>query len=146
MNSTIIEQRDIVETVSSFSELSTFASVLDTAEYSEILREEGPYTIFAPIDDAFFDLPVGTLEYLLRPQNRRILMCILKYHIIQGKIPAEDVANLKEIRTANGEMLRITSKYGKTMVDRATIMQSNIECSNGIIHIIDLLAVPKRWI
>jgi uncharacterized surface protein with fasciclin (FAS1) repeats len=146
MESAVITSKDIVDTIASCDNFGTFTAALKTAEMFDVLKRRGPYTVFVPTDEAFADLPLGTLDYLLKPANRGILARILGYHMVHGKITAEDIAGLDEIKTVNGEMLRITSKYGKVMVDCATVIMMDLECANGIIHVIDLVAVPKRWV
>ena len=146
MESVLLGQKDIAETVMLSDDFSIFAAALNTTDLFEALRVNGPYTVFAPTDEAFASLPVGTLEYLFKPENKTILACILRYHVVAGKIAAKEVARCNEIKALNGEVLSVASRYGRLTVDRATVTMENIECSNGIIHAIDLVAVPKRWL
>lgn len=145
MESLLVGQKDIADTVTFSGDFSIFAAALNATELFEILKAEGPYTVFAPCDEAFDSLPVGTLEYLFKPENKSVLACLVRYHVVPGRVAAEDAAGCCELKTLDGEMLSVTSRYGQIIVDRATIMQENIECSNGIIHAIDMVAVPKRW-
>ena len=146
MQSVLASQKDIVETVTLSDEFSIFAEALSAADLLETLKDQGPYTVFAPSDEVFSNLPVGTLDYLFKPENKRILTCMLRYHIVSGKITAEEIARFRELKALNGEVLTIAARYGTVMVDRGTITVENIECSNGLIHVIDQVAVPKRWL
>ncbi len=146
MESLLVGKKDIAETVTFSDDFSTFAAALNATDLLEVLKVDGPYTVFAPTDDAFASLPVGTLEYLFKPENKSILTCIVRYHLVSGRIMVDEIAKRSEIKALNGEMLTVTAKYGRILVDCATIMVGNIECSNGVIHAIDLVAIPKRWL
>lgn len=146
MESISLGQKDVVETVSLSGDFSIFSAAINAADLFDTLKAEGPYTIFAPTDEAFAGLPMGTLDYLFKPENKAILTCLLRYHVVLGRITAEEVAGYNEVKTLNGEVLTVASKYGTVQVDCATITIKNIECSNGVIHAIDLVAMPKRWL
>jgi uncharacterized surface protein with fasciclin (FAS1) repeats len=139
-------QKDIAETVTLSGDFSIFSAALNAAGLVDVLKGGGAYTIFAPTDEAFASLPMGTLDYLFKPENKAILTCLLKYHVVSGRITAEEITGCNEVKTLNGEVLAVASKYGKVQVDCATITIKNIECSNGVIHAIDLVAIPKRWL
>jgi len=113
------------------------AGLLDT------LRGEGPFTVFAPTDEAFAKLPAGTVDSLLKPENRGKLQSILTYHVVAGKVMAADVVNLKSARTVNGQEVAISTADG-VKVDGAKVVKINIECSNGVIHVIDSVILPRE--
>ena len=145
-SSLLTGQKDIAETVTLSGEFNILAASLNAPDLAEVLKEDGPYTALAPSDEAFDNLPTGTLDYLFKSENKDVLICLVRYHVVPGKVPAEDVARCCELRTIGGEVISIEAKRGHIMVDRATIINENIECSNGVIHAIDLVAVPKRWV
>jgi uncharacterized surface protein with fasciclin (FAS1) repeats len=107
----------------------------------ETLSGPGPFTVFAPTDDAFAKLPDGTIPALL--QNKEKLTAILTYHVVSGKVMASDVVNLDSAKTVNGKSLAIKVKDGKVMVDNAMVIKTDIVCSNGVIHVIDAVVLPK---
>ncbi len=145
MDGISLGQKNIAETVTLSGDFSIFSAAINAANLVDALKAEGPYTIFAPTDEAFESLPMGTLDYLFKPENKVILTCLLGYHVVPGRIKAEEVAGYNEVKTLNGEVLAVASKYGTVQVDCATVTIKNIECSNGVIHAIDLVAMPKRW-
>lgn len=106
------------------------------------LKGEGPFTVFAPTDKAFAKLPNGTLDDLLEPENKQRLVSILSYHVISGKVMASDVVELSSARTLNAQSLSIKVEDGVVKVDSATIIHTDIKCSNGVIHIIDNVMLP----
>jgi uncharacterized surface protein with fasciclin (FAS1) repeats len=122
---------------------NTLAKALTAAGLVETLKGKGPFTVFAPTDDAFAKLPAGTLEDLLKPENKEKLKSILTYHVVSGKLKAAAVIKLKTIKTVNGQELKITVKDGTVMVDNAKVTKTNIMCSNGVIHVIDAVLMPK---
>ncbi len=139
-------QKDIAEMVTLSADFSIFAAAMNAADLSEILKTDGPYTVFAPTDEAFGSLPLGTLDYLFKPENKSILACLVRYHIVPARIAVDQLIGFNEVKALNGEVLAVAPKYGTVQVDRGTITLENIECSNGLIHAIDLVAVPKRWL
>ncbi|RPH88306.1 MAG: fasciclin domain-containing protein, partial [Desulfobacteraceae bacterium] len=104
---------------------------------------KGPFTVFAPTDEAFAKLPAGTLDTLLKPENKEKLKGILTYHVVPGKVMAKDVVTLKEAKTVNGQMLTIAAKDGKVMVDNAHVAKTDVVAGNGVIHVIDAVLLPK---
>ena len=134
--------KDIVDTAVAAGSFKTLATALTAAGLVETLKGEGPFTVFAPTDDAFAKLPAGTLDELLRPENKAKLSAILTYHVVPGKVMAEDVVRLSSAQTVNGKELRIATKGGTVMVDNATVTQTDIQCSNGVIHVIDAVILP----
>ena len=110
----------------------------------DTLKGAGPFTVFAPTDEAFANLPAGTVDALLKDIPK--LKGILTYHVVAGKVMAADVVKLKSAKTVNGQSVQIMVKGGKVMVDNASVVKTDIECSNGVIHVIDAVILPKKWI
>ena len=136
-------KKDIVDTAVAAGSFSTLAKALTAAGLVESLKGTGPFTVFAPTDDAFAKLPAGTLEDLLKPENKEKLKAILTYHVVSGDVKAADVVKLKTAKTVNGQELKITVKDGTVMVDNAKVTKTDIMCGNGVIHIIDAVVLPK---
>ena len=136
-------KKDIVDTAVAAGSFSTLAKALTAAGLVETLKGKGPFTVFAPTDDAFAKLPAGTLEDLLKPENKEKLKAILTYHVVSGDVKAADVVKLKTAKTVNGQDLKITVKDGTVMVDNAKVTKTDIMCSNGVIHVIDAVVLPK---
>jgi transforming growth factor-beta-induced protein len=134
--------KDIVDTAVEAGSFETLATALTAAGLVDTLKGEGPFTVFAPTDEAFAELPAGTLDDLLKPENKATLSAILTYHVVPGKVMAKDVVSLSSAKTVNGKELRIATTNGKVMVDNATVIQTDIECSNGVIHVIDSVMLP----
>jgi uncharacterized surface protein with fasciclin (FAS1) repeats len=134
---------DIVDTAVSAGNFSTLVAALKAAELVDVLRGEGPFTVFAPTDDAFAKLPAGTLESLLKPENKAKLQSILTYHVVPGNYMAADVVGMSSAKTVNGESFGIRKSDGKVMVDTATVVKTDIMTSNGVIHVIDSVILPK---
>jgi uncharacterized surface protein with fasciclin (FAS1) repeats len=103
----------------------------------------GPFTVFAPTDEAFAKLPAGTVDDLLKPENHDKLVAILTYHVVPGKVMAKDVVKLHEAKTVNGKDVKIMAEGGKVMVDNANVTKTDIVCSNGVIHVIDSVILPQ---
>lgn len=137
------DEKDIVDTAVAAGSFTTLATALTAAGLIETLKSEGPFTVFAPTDDAFAKLPAGTLADLLKPENKEKLKRILTYHVVPGKVKAADVTKLKSAKTVNGQELKITVKDGTVMVDNAKVTKTDIMCSNGVIHVIDAVVLPK---
>lgn len=133
---------DIVDTAKSTGKFKTLTAALDAAGKTEMLKEKGPYTVFAPSDDAFAKLPKGTVEDLLKPENKAKLGKILAYHVIEGKaVMAADVKTMMA-KTANGAELDIKVKGEKVMVNDAKVVKADVAASNGVIHVIDKVLMP----
>ena len=135
-------EKDIVDTAVAAGDFNTLVAAVKAAELVETLKAEGPYTVFAPTDAAFAKLPEGTLESLLKPENKAKLAGILTYHVVAGKVMAADVVKITEAKTVNGKMLKISTMNGKVMVNGANVVKTDIECSNGVIHVIDAVVLP----
>jgi uncharacterized surface protein with fasciclin (FAS1) repeats len=138
------EKKDIVDTAVGAGSFKTLAAALKAADLVDVLKGEGPFTVMAPTDEAFAKLPEGTLESLLKPENKEKLIAILKYHVIPGKALAADVVKLdgKEVKTAEGHSAKIAVKDGGVKIDGANVVKTDIECTNGVIHVIDAVILP----
>ena len=135
--------KDIVDTAVAAGNFKTLAAALQAAGLVDTLKGDGPFTVFAPTDQAFAKLPAGTVEGLLKPENREKLKAILTYHVVAGKVTAAQVSKLKSAQTVQGSDVKISTAGGKVMVDNATVMKTDIAASNGIIHVIDTVILPK---
>jgi transforming growth factor-beta-induced protein len=136
------EEKDIVETAVSAGSFKTLAAALQAGELVAALQGEGPFTVFAPTDDAFAALPEGVLANLLKPENKDQLVGILKFHVVQGHVPAAKVIKLAGAKTLNGQRVDIKIADGKVTVDGARVEKADIRCSNGVIHVIDRVILP----
>lgn len=137
------DKKDIVDTAIAAGSFTTLAKALTAAGLVETLKGAGPFTVFAPTDAAFAKLPAGTLDNLLKPENKEKLKAILTYHVVSGKVLAADVVKLKKAKTVNGQELNIMVMGSTVMVNNATVTQTDIMCSNGVIHVIDAVVMPK---
>jgi len=135
--------KDIVDTAISAGSFRTLAAALQAAGLVDTLKGAGPFTVFAPTDAAFAKLPVGTLEGLLKPENKAKLTAILTYHVVSGKVLAKDVVKLSEAKTVQGSSVKITAAEGGVKVDNANVVKTDIVCGNGLIHVIDAVLLPK---
>jgi uncharacterized surface protein with fasciclin (FAS1) repeats len=133
---------DIVETAVA-GHFNTFVAAVKAAGLVDTLKGPGPFTVFAPTDEAFAKLPAGTLETLLKPENRAELQRILTYHVVAGKVTAQDVMKLDSATTVQGQTITIKTTAGGVMVDNAHVIKTDIPASNGIIHVIDAVIMPK---
>ena len=134
--------KDIVDTAVSAGSFSTLAAALKAGGLVETLKGEGPFTVFAPTDEAFKKLPAGTLESLLKPENKEKLVSILTYHVVPGKVMAKDVVKLDKAKTVNGKEVDVKVDGGTVKVTDATVVKTDIEASNGVIHVIDSVLLP----
>jgi uncharacterized surface protein with fasciclin (FAS1) repeats len=135
--------KDIVDTAVSAGSFKTLVAAVQAAGLVDVLKSEGPLTVFAPTDDAFAKLPAGTLENLLKPENKEKLVAVLTYHVVPGRVTSQKVAGLSSAKTVNGQELRISSKNGGVMIDDARVTAVDIATSNGIIHVIDSVILPN---
>jgi len=135
--------KDIVDTAVGAGSFNTLVTAIKAAGLVDTLKGAGPFTVFAPTDEAFAKLPAGTLDDLLKPENNSKLGSILTYHVVPGKVMAKDVVNLTEAKTVNGKSLAIKVEGSIVMVSGAKVTQTDIECSNGVIHIIDTVMLPN---
>lgn len=140
----IVADKDIVDTAVAAGNFKTLAAALKAAGLVGTLKGEGPFTVFAPTDEAFAKLPAGTVESLLKPENKDKLIAILTYHVVPGRVAAADVASMTTGATVNGQRIDIASRGGGVQLDgRANVTSADIECANGIIHVIDTVIMPS---
>jgi len=133
---------DIVDTAVS-GHFNTLVAAVKAAGLVDALKRPGPFTVFAPTDEAFAKLPAGTLENLLKPENKDKLRNILTYHVVSGKVMAKDVMNLDAAKTLEGGSVKITAGDSGVMVNNAHITKTDIAASNGVIHVIDTVLLPE---
>jgi uncharacterized surface protein with fasciclin (FAS1) repeats len=138
-----IDENDIMETAVAAGSFQTLVAAVKAAGLVETLRGEGPFTVFAPTDEAFAKLPAGTVESLLEPENRDKLVAILTYHVVPGRLMASDVVGSEYLKTIQGQRIKVSTKEGKAMVDDAVILKTDIGTSNGVIHVIDSVILPE---
>ncbi|MDP0491352.1 MAG: fasciclin domain-containing protein [Verrucomicrobiota bacterium JB023] len=136
-------EKNLVEIAASNEDFSTLVAAVKAAGLAEALSGEGPFTIFAPTNAAFEKLPEGTVDELLKPENKEKLTSILKYHVVSAKVLAKDVA-AGEVETLEGSELTISTDEGSVMVDEAKVVKTDIEGSNGVIHVIDSVIMPSE--
>ena len=138
-----MHSKDIVDTAVSAGSFETLAAALGAAGLVEALKGEGPFTVFAPTDEASAKLPVGTVASLLKPSNKQTLTDILIYHVVAGNVKAADVVKLSGAETLNGKLITIKTQGGKVFIDHSTVVKADIEATNGTIHVIDTVLMPK---
>ena len=136
-------KKDIVDTAVSAGQFETLAAALGAADLVDTLKGDGPFTVFAPTDEAFAKLPEGTVECLLKPENRDQLIAILTYHVVPGAGRAADVVKLDAAKTVNGQSVAIQVADNGVQVDNANVVATDIEASNGVIHVIDTVILPS---
>ena len=136
--------QDIVETAVGAGQFKTLAAALKAADLVGTLKGDGPFTVFAPTDAAFAKLPAGTVENLLKPENKAKLTAILTYHVVPGAVKAVQVTKLDEAKTINGAMVKVSTDHGKVMINDATVVKPDIAASNGVIHVIDKVILPPQ--
>ena len=134
--------KDVVATAVEAGHFKTLARALEAAGLVETLKGKGPFTVFAPSDEAFAKLPSGTLDNLLKPENKEKLVAILTYHVVPGKVMAADVVKLSEAPTVQGAKAKVKVVNGSVMIDGAKVVKPDIETSNGVIHVIDAVILP----
>ena len=134
--------QDIVAVASGAGSFNTLVAAVKAAGLVETLQGTGPFTVFAPTDEAFAKLPKGTVEDLLKPENKAKLAAILTYYVVAGKVMAADVKTMK-VKTVNGQELDIKVASGAVTVDNAKVVKTDVVASNGVIHVIDTVLLPK---
>jgi len=137
------EGANIVETAVAAGSFKTLAKALEAADLVGTLTGPGPFTVFAPTDEAFAKLPAGTVETLLKPENKDKLRRVLTYHVVAGKVGAADVVKLKSARAVSGDTIAVSAQGGTVRVDGAQVIKTDIQASNGVIHVIDTVILPK---
>jgi len=136
------QEKDIVDTAVAAGSFKTLAAALNAAGLIDTLKGKGPFTVFAPTDDAFAKLPAGTVETLLKPENKAQLVAILTYHVVPGAVTASQVTRLKGAKTVNGQSVTIGTMGGSVTIDKAHVVKADIKASNGVIHVIDAVMLP----
>ena len=136
-------KKDIVDTAVAAGSFKTLATALQAAGLVDTLKGKGPFTVFAPTDEAFSKLPAGTIESLLKPENKEKLKAILLYHVVSGDVTAAQVVKLSSAKTINGQNLKLAVKDGTVMVNDATVVKTDVLASNGVIHVIDTVLLPN---
>jgi transforming growth factor-beta-induced protein len=137
-------EKNIVDTAVEAGKFKTLAAALGAAGLVDAVKGPGPFTVFAPSDEAFAKLPKGTVETLLKPENKEKLKAILTYHVVPGKVMAKDVLGVKGAKSLNGQRIDVKVDGGKVMVDGAQVVATDIACTNGVIHVIDSVILPSE--
>lgn len=136
-------EKDIVTTAVEAGSFQTLAAALKAGGLVETLQGKGPFTVFAPTDEAFAKLPAGTVETLLKPENKGRLVSVLTYHVVAGNVASGQVVKLNAAATVNGQRVDIKVEDGKVKVDQATVVKADIHCANGVIHVVDEVLLPS---
>ena len=134
--------KDIVATAVAAGSFQTLAKALQAADLVETLKGKGPYTVFAPTDEAFGKLSADTLNDLLKPENKQKLQRILTYHVVPGRVSSAEVVKLHTVKAVSGDTIDIKASGGTVMVDSARVVKTDVQASNGIIHVIDSVILP----
>ena len=135
--------KNLVETAAGNDAFKTLVAAVKAAGLVETLAGKGPFTVFAPTNEAFAKLPEGTVESLLKPENKDKLISVLTYHVVPGKIMSKDIKPSQMVKTVNGQQVSIKFSYGKVSVDGANVTAADVEADNGVIHVIDTVILPK---
>lgn len=136
-------EADIVDLAVSTEFLSTLVAAVKAGDLVDVLKGDGPFTVFAPTNDAFAKLPAGTVENLLKPENKAQLVKILTYHVVPGKVMSKDLKNGQMAKTVQGGSVKVTLKDGKVMINDATVTAADIAADNGVVHVIDTVIMPS---
>jgi uncharacterized surface protein with fasciclin (FAS1) repeats len=136
------QSKDIVDTAVAHGSFKTLAAALKAAGLVETLKGAGPFTLFAPTDAAFGKLPAGTVENLLKPENKDQLRRLLTYHVVSGKVGSTDVTKMSSAKAVSGDTIRVAVKDGKVLINNATVVTADVGASNGVIHVIDTVILP----
>lgn len=136
--------KTIVEIAAADGSFETLVAAVKAAGLAETLSGEGPFTVFAPTDAAFGKLPDGTVDELLKAENRARLVEILTYHVVPGRVPASEAMKLSSATTASGQEIRIRTSDGRVKVNDATVVTADVEAANGVIHVIDTVLLPPQ--
>lgn len=142
-NDHVMPAKDIVEVAAEAGTFKTLLAAAQAADLVDALKGEGPLTVFAPTDDAFAKLPEGTVETLLKPENKAKLQAVLLYHVVEGKVTSDKVVNLEYAKTLQGQKVKITVKMDKVYINDAQVIAADVEASNGVIHVIDAVILPS---
>ncbi|MEG3753991.1 fasciclin domain-containing protein [Psychromonas arctica] len=135
--------KDIVDVASENGSFTTLVAAVKAAGLVDTLKGKGPFTVFAPTDEAFAKLPEGTVEMLLKPENKDKLVAVLTYHVVPGKVTASDVMKIDSAKTVQGQSVMVKVVDGKVMINDAQVVTADVEASNGVIHAVDTVLMPK---
>jgi len=135
--------KDIVDVASENGSFTTLVAAVKAAGLVDTLKGKGPFTVFAPTDEAFAKLPEGTVEMLLKPENKDKLVAVLTYHVVPGKVTATDVMKIDSAKTVQGQPVMVKVVDGKVMINDAQVVTADVEASNGVIHAVDTVLMPK---
>lgn len=138
-----VGKADIVATAESAGSFKTLLAAVKAADLEATLKGAGPFTVFAPTDDAFKKLPPGTVESLLKPENKEKLKAILTYHVVAGRVPAAEALKLTTAKTVNGKDLKLTATGSDLKVGSANVVKADVMASNGVIHVVDAVILPE---
>ncbi|CDU02730.1 putative Secreted and surface protein containing fasciclin-like repeats [Vibrio coralliirubri] len=136
-------KKDIVDVAAENGSFNTLVAAVKAAGLVETLKGDGPFTVFAPTDEAFAALPEGTVDMLLKPENKDKLIAVLTYHVVPGKIMASEVMKLDSAVTVQGEAVMVGIDHGNVMINKAQVVMADVEASNGVIHVINGVLLPK---
>lgn len=137
-------KKDIVDTAVAAGSFHTLVAAVQAAGLAETLKGKGPFTVFAPTDDAFNKLPAGTVETLLKPENKEKLKSILLYHVVSGDVTAAKVMKMSSAKTLNGQEIKVMVQDGTVMINDAKVIKADVAASNGVIHVIDTVLLPQN--
>lgn len=138
------KKKDIVDIAASNKDFSTLVAAVKAAGLVDTLKGDGPFTVFAPTNAAFAKLPAGTVEKLLKPENKEQLISILTYHVVPGKVYAKQVVTIDSATSVQGSKIDISTRNGGVKVDEANVVKVDIKASNGVIHVIDSVILPTK--
>ncbi len=136
------EETNILELTTETESLSTLATAVEAADLEATLQTEGPYTVFAPTNEAFENLPEGVLNELLKPENKEQLVAVLTYHVIPGEVMSDDVTKTMKAKTIQGSNASVKSNGESVMIENAEVVKADINASNGVVHVIDEVILP----
>ena len=137
------KKKDIVDTAVANGSFNTLAAALQAGDLIGTLKSDGPFTVFAPTDEAFAKLPAGTVESLLKPENKDKLVSILTYHVVAGKVDSAQVVKLDSATTVNGADVQISVRDGSVFINEAKVIKADVYASNGVIHVVDTVILPE---
>jgi len=135
--------KDIVDVASENGSFTTLIAAVKAAGLVDTLKGKGPFTVFAPTDEAFAKLPEGTVEMLLKPENKDKLVAVLTYHVVPGKVTASDAMKIDSAKTVQGQPVMVKVVDSKVMINNAQVVTADVEASNGVIHAVDTVLMPK---
>ena len=142
-NNTQAQDKDIVELAVGTDALSTLVTAVKAAGLVETLQSEGPFTVFAPTNDAFAALPAGVLDMLLKPENKDKLVAVLTYHVVAGEVMSKDITKNMKAKTVEGSEAWVKLNGKKVMVDNAQVVMADVDATNGVVHVIDRVLLPN---